>query len=522
MVCVQYEVHCDFVCFTHLCAEFDVLATSLLFMFRFFVVVLWSSGIKLMDADTLTRIAHIDRPTGARPTLYPTISSLRPSLFFERSNSLLVAWGDCLMSMGIREVTTVPVGSAMTGLDAGGASQTIVKRRTVECTMAWELDCVACGVAPLDDDNVVVLGLVPPLDDDEEEVDDIVVVHDNDEGEQNKIGGGNGASIHHGGNDLEMQILSRKDGTIVYSDSLPMLKSRLQNQQPQQQTPGGIMAESASSYTLLSSFALPRMDDAAEAEEASLTGQTLEQDFDLNVSSIFSPASEIGKRPFRDVHLEWDLKSIMFQEDKRSKPAQSEDPISRWHDKKDHTDNGDDDAHSVDSDDYDFIIKALPESELLQHTITIGPAPIMVVTSGSDVILSRMGDVDDAVAHALSRNKRGLALRRALRHKRQLRRYELSDLVSSYLQALLRLRQKTAALLEEDKEDEGKEEDDPLPSLSLRRTKLAVQSMPVLLGGDVALWQRWAQELEGIPGALFLLRDHLPVRGKLIMVLARG
>jgi vacuolar protein sorting-associated protein 41 len=470
-----------------------------------------------MDADTLTRIAHIDRPTGARPTLYPTISSLRPSLLFERSNSLLVAWGDCLMSMGIREVTTVPVGSAMTGLDAGGTSQTVVRRRTVECTMAWELDCVACGVAPLDDDNVVVLGLVPPLDDEneeEEEVDDIVVVHENGGDDQNIQGAGNGASIRQGGNDLEMQIISRKDGTIVYSDSLPMLKNPLQNKQPQQQTPGGSMAESASSYNLLSSFALPRMDDAAEAEEASLTGQLLEQAFDLNVSSIFSPASEVGKRPFRDVHLEWDLKSIMFQEDKRKNFQPSDDPINRWYDEKDHKDYDDDDAHSVDSDDYGFIIKPLFEPELLQQTITTGPAPIMVVTSGSDVVLSRMGDVDDAVAHALAKNKRGLALRRALRHKRQLRRYELSDLVNSYLQALLRLQKKAVALLEEDKEDEGKDSDAPSPSLSLRRMTLAVQSMPVLLGGDVSLWQRWAQELEGIPGALFLLRDHLPVRGK--------
>jgi hypothetical protein len=104
-----------------------------------------------------------------------------------------------------------------------------------------------------------------------------------------------------------------------------------------------------------------------------------------------------------------------------------------------------------------------------------------------------MATLDDAVAHALSINKQGLALRRALSHKRQLRRYSISDLVNKYLQALLRLPAS-------DK------------SLSLRRMKLAVQAMPVLLGGHVKLWERWAKELEQVPGALFLLRDHLPVR----------
>jgi hypothetical protein len=46
--------------------------------------------------------------------------------------------------------------------------------------------------------------------------------------------------------------------------------------------------------------------------------------------------------------------------------------------------------------------------------------------------------------------------------------------------------------------------------------QLAVQAMPVLLGGRMDLWEHWARELERIPGALFLLRNHLPVQDPIL------
>ena len=432
----------------------------------------------MLEVDNLTRIAHIDRPTGAKPTLYPTISSLRPSLQFETSSTLLVAWGDCLMTMTVLEVQAAPVGSAMTGLDGGGGQPASVKRRAVECTMAWELDCVACGAVPLDDDNVVVLGLVPPVDDDDDgELPEQVT---------NEV-------PNQGGNDLEIQIVSRKDGAIVYSDCLPILRkspslsgrdAKASNGSP------GNMAESATSYNLLSSFALSRMDDAVEVAEEEI-GPDIDQNFDLNVPLFAS--SELGQKGFRDTHRDWNLNSVMFDyDDKLRKEGSVE--------KEPNFEQATDDSLSVDSDDYAFVIEPRPESELLETVAT--PPPIMVVASSSDVILSRMADVDDAIAHALAQNKRGLALRRALYHKRQLRRYELSELVSNYLQAVLRIPWK------------GSEPDlEPSP-LSLRRMTLAVQSMPALFGGSISLWERWTKEIENVPGAVFLLRDHLPVRGK--------
>ena len=56
-------------------------------------LVAWAdaNGIKLLDMEHLIRIAHIDRPTGARPSLYPTVRDLQPTLFFETSKHLLVA-----------------------------------------------------------------------------------------------------------------------------------------------------------------------------------------------------------------------------------------------------------------------------------------------------------------------------------------------------------------------------------------------------------------------------------------------
>jgi len=113
------------------------------------------TGIRLMDVDQMVRIAHVDRPTGARPTLYPSIDVVHPSLCFETSAQLLVAWGDCLLSLRVssseqqRRTTSggSTAGGAAPSSDGGGGTGSdsaappppprspSVTRRTVECNM---------------------------------------------------------------------------------------------------------------------------------------------------------------------------------------------------------------------------------------------------------------------------------------------------------------------------------------------------------------------------------------------------
>ena len=551
-----------------------------------------ANGIKLMDVETLTRIAHIDRPTGARPTLYPTISSLRPSILFETSSQLLVAWGDCLMTMTIREKSVMPStsstltssASASSPSAAGGgdgsimpttttttttttnaatslAPPSVTRRRTVECTMAWELDCVACGVVPLDEDHVVILGLVPPSDNDHEDEDHNNNNNNNNNNRQETIKDTEDhlpTDLRHGpndqmGNDLEVQIVSRRNGTVRYCDSLPLLK----HQHQKQPTPHGgkttttsrIMAESASSYHLLSSFALARMEDVYEAEEArAWTIATTGEDFDRPGSSLFAaPASALStatgstdhtnkKTTFQDPHLSWTLQSILLDdEDDNDNDGNGEEK-----EEDDDDDNNDDDRNnhdnrrstnetnlsdtqSIDSDDYDFVLDPIVEVDFPPWQSSSSPSPsslnmppVMVVTSGSDLVLATMATVDDAIEHALARRKCGLALRRALRHKRQLRRFDLNELVNNYMQAVLRLFPEDNDLDENEDDERSLSQSQPKRPLSLRRMKLAIESMPVLFGGDVLLWERWAQALEDIPGALFLLRNSLPVRDPIL------
>ena len=156
-----------------------------------------------------------------------------------------------------------------------------------------------------------------------------------------------------------------------------------------------------------------------------------------------------------------------------------------------------------DSDDYSFVLRPLPEAEVQQSQVEAVP-PLMVITSGSDVVVARMASVDDAVAHALSTGKSALALRRALRHRRELRRFEPSDIVNHYLSSILRLP-------DADHQDDTAEAPH---ELSLRRLKLAVDAMPIILGGHIDLWERWARQFEAIPGGLLMLRERIPVRGE--------
>jgi hypothetical protein len=439
-------------------------------------LVAWAdaNGIKLLDMEHLTRIAHIDRPTGARPSLYPTVRDLQPSLFFETSNHLLVAWGDCLMQMQIDEHIIEQDAS-------GGSSSEGKKRQTVQCTMAWELDCVACDVVPLDANHVVVLGLVPVLQGD-------------NEGESKSENGTSSSNK----NDVELQIVSRNDGTVRYCDALPLLKS-----------PPFLGLDSAQALRLLSSFALSRMEDSEETKVLkSLPGYKndmgvmgIDVDFNMN-QNLFSGTDTGSKKKieYRDAHLMWSVDSILENDlDVGYNP---------------HGSNDAEDTGSVDSDDYEFVLQPIeifdPWSTQGATSGKISLAPIMVVCSASDAVLTIVSNLDDAIDHAVARHKCAHALKLALQHRRQLRRHGIDEISSRYLESLLRIHASSG-------EDDRSEQPSSMP-LSLRRTQLAVKAMPILLGDKIELWERWSRELGNVPGALFMLRNYLPVRGKLFSI----
>ena len=50
--------------------------------------------------------------------------------------------------------------------------------------------------------------------------------------------------------------------------------------------------------------------------------------------------------------------------------------------------------------------------------------------------------------------------------------------------------------------------------LSFSRLKIATESLPILLGGDARMWQRWIFMFSRIPGGLFVIREKIPVRGE--------
>lgn len=421
--------------------------------------------------DTSTRIAHVDRPTGARAALYPTITSLRPALVFETSENLLCAWGDCLMTLSVKErlvrsdnlETHEPEDEA--GAASGQPETQIIKRRTVQCTMAWELDCVACGVVPLDEDHVAVLGLVPTTEDED---------------------GGKPEAIS---NDLEIQVMSRQDGTVIYADTLPLIQSLNYNG-----------TDSASGFTMLSSYALPRMEDTIEAKEDKFLNadDSDDQDVDFQMTLFGGGKTE----PFKDPHTKWSLRQLHFEEGSNSDSDEKDENESRV---------DEDDDRSVDSDDYSFTLR--PTQALQDECIPSSTAfpPLMVVVSPSDAVLVGAREVDDAVSYALSAKKYGLALRRALTYKRQLREYDINELIDEYLRAVLRMNDSEAV------KDDSDDEEDHGTSLSIRRVNLAAGAMPMLLGANILMWERWIAEFSKIPGGLFVLREHLPVRGKLLM-----
>lgn len=441
-------------------------------------LVAWadSTGIKLLDMEQLTRIAHIDRPAGARPSLYPTVRDLHPTLFFETSNHLLVGWGDCLMQMQIDEHVE-PTGTSGSG-EGSTAPTEVKKRRTVQCTMAWELDCVACDAVPLDSNHIAVLGFVPLLEEDSN-------------GGVQSIGSSTDIK-----NDVELQIVSRGDGSVSHCDALPLLRS------PSQSGP-----DSALPYRLLSTFALPRMEDT---EESKLLQSRLENgnemgfvgidvEFDLN-QNLFSGADTASRRrvEYRDPHLHWNLDSIV--------DGNNGEIPAEVHNGKMANEDEEQETRSVDSDDYECILRPIESFEAWKglNLEEKAPAPAMIVCSGLDAVVSIVSTIDDVIADALSRNKCALALKLGLRHRRQIRQYRLDELANRFIEAVLRIAPAGANSIVASS------------PLSLRRMQLAVKAMPILFGSKTPLWEKWTKELENIPGALFLARKYLPVRGKSI------
>ena len=414
-------------------------------------LVAWAepSGIRLFDAEGMTKIAHVDRPVGARPSLYPSVRDTTARLCFETSERLLVVWGDCLLQLTVRETNATTAAAASHAEHTTEGAPAMVRRRTVECTMAWELDCIAAGVAPLDKDHVLVLGLVPNMEDDEN-------TNNTEDPMQNEV---------------ELQVLSRSDGNVVYSDLLPMLKIPPEATRRRGKTKP---EESIAPFSLLSTFNTPRMGDNAEQIQKGDLGP------DFDPVALFA-GSMAPRQKFRDSHLIWDLSHV----------SPGDTPQDTSTEDGESNDDDDDSAGSVDSDDYSFVQRPL---EVGAGSSRMAPPPTLWVVSGSDAVSGRVRNLDDAVAAVQDRP--AIALQRALRHRAQLRTHKLSDLVNAYLAAVLRVSSPGQT------------------RLSLRRMKLAASAMPVLLGGNTELWQHWVSELVDLPGALFILRNVLPLRGK--------
>jgi len=403
--------------------------------------------------EGMTRLAHIDRPTGARASLYPTISNLRCYMCWESSSNILVGWGDCLMSLQIKEQLvaggsggTVAAGAAgpsierrnsltlSTDVNAAVPSAPVTaatqRKRTVECVMAWELDCVACGVAPMDADHVVVLGLVPP----ELNSDDAAL-------EGQSIDDDNETNITM----AELQIVSRREGTIASSDALPLLY-------PLRRSSDKRLA--ASELNLLSSYTTPRRDNRTELSDRILAGQSGELP-----SFAYNPSRRSIKESQLEMYQKWSIDRVMCTSDVFCRDLSGTIPT------------------------VSTTVKAgrgaLPQP------------PVMVVCCPFDVILVNARDVDDAIAHARSQGDARLALLRGWTNQPLMRKYSLNFLINEYLLSLIR--QNTLSSL-----------------------KLAAFSCDILLRGDVEMWEKWICVFAKLSGGLFALREHVPVRGEFL------
>jgi hypothetical protein len=441
------------------------------------------SGVKLYDSISQKPIAHVDRPIGAQPSLYhwrngtdhsveevdksTSAESLNgrifPHLCFETSRSLLVAWGDCLMTLSIANSTSL-VGDPLRVPEAISGDAAVLpassRKRNVACTMAWALDgIVASDVVPIDRRHIAILGHV-------------LVCNDEGSAGSNCLATIIQRTIPNP-NEVELQILDRTNGSVVYSDLLQLKKGSLSH----------LSTIFNRNIGLLSSFSVPRMDDSLEMREEK--GD--------NILEI--PAVE-----FVDSHFKWDLSMVSFQES-----FQDDNGIDANHP------GDEDDTESIDSDDYCFVGKTAFTSETSAHAFH--SSPLLVIVSDKDTVLARVRDLDDAIQFALDNRKPALALRWALSSRVHcFRRYKLEELVSICLRSLLRLESSSSTA------SAGLSAVLPARHLSLRRMTLAARALPFLLGGSIDMWKVWLLELEKIPGALFLVRKYIPVRGECFVI----
>ena len=400
--------------------------------------------------------------------------------------------------MGMQVLTASP---APTASADGGPPPKVAHPKSVSMTMAWELDCVACDVVPLDETHVAVLGLVP------------AAPGDADDPGAPAAGARDGA-VAGGDNALELQIVHRADGTAMVADRLPLAEGT-----GRRRTTRGLTPADATEFRLLSSYACPRMDDSAEWD-------ALDDGDKLAVGRENSHlrSSSSMKQRFAP-HLRWKL-----DEDICSVGNEIHSEAAHYDDQTASSE------CSVCSDNYVFVQS---EPEIMNNAAgdilpdALLPArpvpPIMAAVYSYDLCLVQTRDVDDAISYALSLGKPSLALKQALTHRRDVRRHGLvspcsslnflfgkarifvanlsvalllalsqDQLVDEYFVSLLRMR-----AFQKDK-------------LSFSRLKIAAGSVPILLGGDARMWQRWIFLFSNIPGAIWVIREKIPVRDPIL------
>jgi hypothetical protein len=412
-------------------------------------------GIKLFDIDRMYRLAKIDKPTGARSTLYPHISSLRPSLLFERQESLLIVWGDCILNMVLKEEKSENIPS---GTKHGCHIQ-------VKCEMAYELDCVGCDIQPMDGDYLAVIGLSSVISDD---------ASNGLEEDQAQM-----PSSYL----VELQIIRRSSGAVISSDILPLAVKDKQV----------MLRPCTSEYKFLSSFSTPRMLDILEAQ-VDETEYEMEEPISIDInqlvlSTMNQSINEISpKKIFKPQHLKWNI-----DEYRRNILDQGLDSVSS-------DDGSATSSESSDSDDYTFLFRAQCDPSRPVSMLT--NLPTMIINSPDDSILVQIQDVDDAINFAKENRNFGMALKYGLRHRQFIRRNRLDDLINLFLHAIL-----YSGMSHKDNDNVNHPK-----ALTLRRLKIAAKATPILLGGNISLWEQWVNEFSRIPGGLLLLRSYVPVR----------
>ncbi len=272
-------------------------------------------------------------------------------------------------------------------------------KRAVKCESAWQLDCIACGVAPMDPEHVVVLGLIPDL-------------QSGDESTGRKI--------------VELQVICRSNGTVIQSDVLPLIKAEV----------GPKVSYSTSDFVLNSSFATPRMEDSLEAEEEEYSNEE-GADFDIqSILDVGMATSLVGSsftKKFVDPHMKWDIASFKDVISSNSSTESSDDDESSLESGK-----------SEYSDDYTFLFR--PRKVKASSKSLLWQAPSMIITSIYDAVLVQTRDADDSIEHARLYGNYGLALRRGLDHRQIIRRHNLNDLINEYFTAVLLQDQNTPPL----------------------------------------------------------------------------